>query len=79
MISKQLREDLELIINETPIFTLPPEVRDKQRRNAKRLWGLYGSQKRRAPRGPWEKGYHMPEQYPKDYMSKVREELERIS
>jgi hypothetical protein len=60
---------------------LPPEVVARQRRKAKKVWGLYGSQKKREARGPWEKGYQTPHQYPKDYMLKMKEglvsELER--
>jgi len=78
---KQLQEELEFILNETPIYSLPPEVVARQRRKAKKVWGLYGSQKKREARGPWEKGYQTPHQYPKDYMLKMKEglvsELER--
>lgn len=81
MINKQLQEELESILNETPVYSLSPDVREKQRRKAKKVWGLYGSQKRREARGPWEKGYQSTAQYPKDYMLKMKEgivaELER--
>jgi hypothetical protein len=81
MIDKKLQEELEGIINETPIYTLSPEVKKRQERKAKKVWGLYGSQKKREARGPWEKGYQSTSQYPKDYMLKMKEnivsELER--
>lgn len=81
MLNKQLMEELEFIISETPVYELPPAIRKRQERKAKKVWGLYASQKKRKPRGPWEKGYQAPGQYPTDYISKMREglisELER--
>jgi len=74
MLSKQLREELELIF-ETPIYSLSPTVKKKMERKAKRVWGLYGSQKKREARGPWEKGFQSPGQYPKDYINKMREDI----
>lgn len=75
MINKHLREELENIINESPVYKMPALVKKKQERKAKRVWGLYGSQKKREARGPWEKGYQKPSQYPETYMTKMREDI----
>ena len=71
MLSQQLREDLESIINESPIYKAPSATARRQKMKSKKVWGLYGSQKKREARGPWEKGYQTPSQYPEDYLKKL--------